>query len=255
MNLSPQIRFLDDIYRPRTEQIQVPFENFKHGTGVLSEEVECDKYIALYGGHHFHKLYAAFPSTNFQYTEGKNVEIIDWGCGQALATCVLIDYFVEIQIKPNIKLITLVEPSSIALCRGYYFIRQMLQPNFFNQTVIRTVNKYIDYVNFNDFISSDSNIKIHLFSNILDVEGLDLNKLYNLIINSFQGVNRLICTSPYNANRQRLDNFYNLFCEYPLVKNKFHSDEAIYKEVFKASSGRFETSKITRCERQFTIKV
>jgi hypothetical protein len=255
MNSDPQIRFLDDIYRPRTKQLQISFQNFEHGTRVLSEEVECDRYIALYGGHHFHKLYAAFPSTNFQYTEGKNVEIIDWGCGQALATCVLIDYFVEKQIKANIKSITLVEPSSISLCRGYYFLRQMLEPNFSNQTVIRIVNKYMDYVNFNDLISSNSNIKIHLFSNIIDVEGLDLNKLYNLIINSFQGINRLICTSPYNDNRQRLDNFYNLFSEYPLVKNKFHSDEAIYKEVFKVSSGRFETSKITRYERQFTIKL
>lgn len=132
----------------------------------------------------------------------------------------------------------------------------MLQPNLSSNSIIRTVNKHIDYLEFSDFVSSDSNIKIHLFSNIIDVEGFDLNKLYNLIINCFQGISRIICTSPYQSARNyRIDTFYNMFDEYPTVRNQFHSNEAIYKEVFKVSLGRFETSKITRCERQFTIKV
>ncbi len=52
-----------------------------NGAAVLDDETECDQYIALYGGHHFHKLYAAFASTNFQYTTGKKIDVIDWGCG------------------------------------------------------------------------------------------------------------------------------------------------------------------------------
>ncbi|WP_155960447.1 hypothetical protein [Fischerella sp. PCC 9605] len=104
-----QIRFLDDIYKPRAKNLQLPHHNLDHGTKVLNEEAECDTYIALYGGHHFHKLYAAFSSTNFQYTEGKSVEIIDWGCGQALATCVLIDYFIEKRISPKIESMALIE--------------------------------------------------------------------------------------------------------------------------------------------------
>ncbi|GAX40213.1 hypothetical protein NIES4075_11760 [Tolypothrix sp. NIES-4075] len=256
MNPSSQIRFFDNIYRPRTGRLQVPFDNLDGGTRVLSEEAECDRYIALYGGHHFHKLYAAFPSTNFDYTSGKSVEIIDWGCGQAIATCVLIDYLIEKRINPKIVSITLIEPSSIALWRGYNFVRQMLQANLSSYSIIKTVNKHIDYLEFSDFVSSDSNIKIHLFSNIIDVEGFDLNKLYNLIINCFQGINRVVCTSPYQSARNyRIDTFYNMFCEYPQVKNPFHSDKAISQPIFNVLSGQFETWKIARYERQFTVNL
>ncbi|MBG1263140.1 hypothetical protein [Nostoc commune] len=252
-----QVRFFEDIYKSKIEKL--PFlrdVDIDHGRKVLNTEAECDKYIALYGGHHFHKLYAAFPSTNFLYTEGKSIEIIDWGCGQALATCVLIDYLIEKCISPKIQSITLIEPSSIALERGDSFVCQMLQSAFSNNSLIKRVNKCIDNLNSSDFVSSPSNIKIHLFSNILDVEAFDLNKLYQLIINCFEGFNRIICTSPYsNTKNYRIDTFYNLFNEYPIVKRSFYSGEAIYKEVFYNKTRRFEISKIQRYERQFTIKI
>lgn len=220
---------------------------------MLTEETECDKYIALYGGHHFHKLYTAFASTNFLYTDNKNVEIIDWGCGQALATCVLIDYLIEKQINPNIVSITLIEPSSIALWRGYGFVRQILQPNFSTNSTIRTVNKYMDSLDRSDLVSSSGNIKVHLFSNIIDVEGFDLNKLYQLIANCFQGVNRIICTSPQSARNYRLDTFYNLFSQSWHIKSSFHSSEAIHQEIFNILTGKFEIWKIERYERQFRV--
>lgn len=251
-----QKRFFDDIYMPRTGKLQVPFDNLDGGTRILSNKAECDRYIALYGGHHFYKLYAAFSSTNFKYTERKEVEIIDWGCGQAIATCVLIDYLVEQSIKPEIKSITLVEPSSIALWRGYDFVCQMLQPNIPDYSIIRTVNKNMNYLEFNDFMTSDNSIKIHLFSNIIDVEAFDLSKLYNLIINCFQGINRIICTSPYrSAGNCRIDNFYNLFCEYPKVKKSFNSNKEIFQEIFMVADRKFKKSRITRYERQFTVKL
>lgn len=132
----------------------------------------------------------------------------------------------------------------------------MLQSAFSNNSLIKRVNKCIDNLNSSDFVSSSSNIKIHLFSNILDVEAFDLNKLYQLIINCFEGFNRIICTSPYqNTKNYRIDTFYNLFNKYPIVKRSFYSSEAICKEVFYDKIGRFEISRIQRYERQFTIKL
>ena len=251
-----QTRFFDNIYIPRTGKIQVPFDNLDGGTRVLNEDAECDRYIALYGGHHFYKLYAAFSSTNFDYTHGKSVEIIDWGCGQAIATCVLIDYLIERGIKPEIKSITLIEPSSIALWRGYDFVRQMLQPNLLNHSIIKTVNKNIDNLEFSDFVTSDSSIKIHLFSNIIDVEAFDLSELYNLIINCFQGINRIICTSPYqSAKNYRIDDFHSMFCKYPGLGKAFHSYEEIYNKIFNVLTGNIEQWRIARYERQFTVKI
>ncbi|MDF5739217.1 MULTISPECIES: hypothetical protein [unclassified Nostoc] len=248
-----QTRFFDDIYKPTIEKLPTPLPNIDRGKKVLTEEVECDTYIALYGGHHFHKLYAAFPLTNFEYIEGKNIEIIDWGCGQALATCILLDYFIEKCITPKIESITLIEPSSIALWRGYGFVRQMLQTSFPNNFINWTVNKYIDDLNYNDFNTNNDNIKIHLFSNIIDVEKFDLDKLYRLMNNSFTGINRIICTSPsHNTYNYRIDKFHNLFCNNHRIKFSSHTNESISKDVFYFNTGRFETRIIKRYERQFT---
>lgn len=254
------IGFVNDIYRPCIEKnkdirnIQDILKSLDNGTALLNDEIKCDQYIALYGGHHFHKLYTAFGSTNFQCIEGMNLEIIDWGCGQALATCVLIDYLVENRLSPNIVSVTLVEPSLVALERGYSFTRQMLQHQFSSST-IRKVNKCIDDLTFGDLTSETDNIKVHLFSNIIDVQSFSLDNLHRLMVNSFKGLNRLICTSPDNNRRNRLDDFCNLFSQSYQVYNLVSSDEAIYKEVFYFKTRRYEERRIGRCERQFTINL
>lgn len=254
-------RFIADIYKPCIEKcknvqnIQSVLRVLDNGQAVLDDELKCDQYIAFYGGHHFHKLYAAFASTNFQYANGKNLEIIDWGCGQALATCVLLDYLIENRFKPNVVSITLIEPSVKALKRGYDFICPMFQSKPNADFAIRTVNKYIDDLEPSDLISDMGSIKVHLFSNIIDVEAFSLGKLHSLILGSFQGLNRFICTSPDNDRSYRLDNFYDLFSQSCQIYNPVSFEEAIYKEVFYFKTRQYEDRRIGRYERQFTVNV
>jgi hypothetical protein len=257
--LSPQeaqIRFISSIYRASVTEaaIRPRFDNLDYGTRVLSDESECISYIALYGGHHFYKLYAAYASTKFENIEGRDIEIIDWGCGQALATCVLIDYLIEKNINLNVSSITLIEPSTFALQRGQSLVQRMFQNNPSTHSVVRLVNKYIDALTPNDLVSEPDSIKIHLFSNIIDVEGFDLTQLYQLICSSFHGINRVICTSPDNARQQRLETFYNLFPSHQ-VSRASSSSEPINREVFYAATGRYEERRIGRYERQFTVNL
>ena len=252
-----QIRFFDNIYRAcvTKEKPKLPSGDPDRGTRVIETEAECEKYIAFYGGHHYHKLYAAFNSTNFAAIQSKNVEIVDWGCGQALATCILIDYLIENQFDFNIVSITLVEPSSVALQRGCYLLRQMFQNNSNVDSIIKIVNKYMDDLTVDDLVSEANNIKIHLLSNIIDVDKFDLYKLYGLIVRAFSGTNRLICTSPDNERKNRLDIFYNLFAQSHQVFYSYSYDEAIRGEVFFAKSGRYEERSVGRYERQFTVRL
>jgi hypothetical protein len=201
-------RFID-IYKNSVNRaaIRVPFDNLDSGTRVLSDESECIRYIALYGGHHFHKLYAAYEATMFKNIENQNIQIFDWGCGQALASCVLIDYLIEKNINLNVISITLVEPSQIALKSGCNLLQQIFQDDGSTNSVVRTVNKYIDDLTYTDLVSDNDCIKVHLFSNIMDVEGFDQRQLYQLMVNSFRGVNRIICTSPDNGRQHRLETF------------------------------------------------
>jgi len=253
-----RVRFFDSIYRPSTERanFQRPYDDLDRGKRVLTNETECNQYIARYGGHHFYKLYAAYASTSFECIEGRDVEIIDWGCGQALATCILIDYLIQIGIKVNVLSITLIEPSLVALRCGCNHVQKMFQNDASINSSIRKVDKYIDDLVPIDLVSEPNTIKIHLFSNIIDVEGFDLIPLHQLVVNSFQGLNRIICTSPDNYSAQhRLDTFHSLFSQSHQLARASSTSEAIYGEIFYAANGRFERRRISRCETQFTVNL
>jgi hypothetical protein len=120
---------------------------------------------------------------------------------------------------------------------------------------IRTVNKYIDNLKSSDLVSEVNNIKIHLFSNIIDVESFSLDNLHNLILSSFQGLNRFICTSPNNNRKCRLDDFCELFSRSCQIHNLVSFEESVYDKVFYFKTKRWEDREITRCERQFTINL
>jgi len=251
------IRFWTTIYSQCIERanIRVPFDNLDSGTRVLSNYAECDTYIALFGGHHFHKLYNAFARTKFQYTEGKKIEIIDWGCGQALATCVLIDYLIQNGIRANIDYITLIEPSSIALERGCEFIKNMFQNQIGTQAIVKTINKNIGDVKESDllFDGNTSNVKVHLFSNIIDVEFVNPRSLHSLIVSSFKGLNRFVCTSPYNQGSIRLELFHEHFTRSHDVKNMSKDNTTINKEIYNVLTRCYEVYSISRRDIQFSV--
>lgn len=253
--------FIDDIYQPCLEKyrdiqnIQDVLRRLDNGTAILKNDRECDEYIAFYAKHHFYKLRAAFQITKFQLADNKNLEIIDWGCGQALATCVLVDYLIENGFNPNLVSILLIEPSSIALKRGFAFTNMMLQNRFGGKCTVITVNKQIDALVTTDLVSAPENSKIHIFSNIIDVKGFSLDDLHTLILNSFQGHNRIICTSPANEQAHRLDDFTKLFSKSCKLHHQSSSDETLYKDVFFFKSRREEERPITRHEIQFSIDI
>lgn len=253
-----EFRFYANIYATCVERMKAQGyldNSLGRGTKVLSDEVECDRYLAFYGGHHFHKLYEAFKSTEFQRTQCRNLEVFDWGCGQAVATCILIDYLIEKNIHPNLVSITLIEPSYTALQRGYYFTRRILENRPSTYPNIITINKYLDDLTISDIVSHSNNLKLHLFSNILDVEAFDLHRLYELITSSFQGVNRFICTSPRNHRHLRLDDFYRLFSESWEVYNHFETSQPIQGKVFYVRNGEYQLREISRHEKQFSVKL
>lgn len=250
-----QTRFFENIYKSAVQSanLQVPFDVLERGRALIRNERDCTEYIAAYSGQHFHKLYAAFASTNFAYTEGRNVEIIDWGAGLATATCILIDYLIENNISPNITSITLIEPSLIALEKGQELIYRMFQTSTLENCEIRLIEKFIDDVTTSNLASEDVSIKIHLFSNIIDMEVFDLNNLYELIVRSYRGTNRLICTSPDNNWKHRLDLFYQLFEQSHELTSPFVSSQEIYGEIFYIANQQYSRRRIGRYERQFTV--
>ena len=132
-------------------------------------------YLLAFGNKHQAKIHAALSKIReLAEIVGSDYSIIDWGCGQGLATVCMFDYLNKEHIANSIKKIILIEPSELALKNA------VLHTSIYGVGEIESVNKYLDDVTVED-IKTDTPVTIHLFSNILDVEGFSLKQLAQTI--------------------------------------------------------------------------
>jgi hypothetical protein len=187
------------------------FERLNRGIKIIDDENLLFKYIQSFGNKHKIKLYDAFEKIIAKFN-GEKINIIDWGCGQAFATTMLIEYIKEKNINLHINDICLIEPSKLALSRGLLHI-DILKTDNYN---IKAINCDIDCLKKEDLVINNSYKTLHLFSNILDVESFNLNTDFlQKISSNFKNDNTFICVSP-NINdkrNSRIDLFYKYFDE------------------------------------------
>lgn len=200
------------------------FYSLGRGAKILKEEAQLYSYINSYGNMHEAKMLSALQQLPLDELNGKNIEIIDWACGQGLASIIFIEFVENQNVNITIRNIVLIEPSEIALKRAVLNVR-----HFDGQCQVKTVLKDIDSIA-NEDLNCDSNaIKIHLFSNILDIEGFSMEHLISIIEQTQKGVNYFVCVSPYitDAKTARIDSFgqhfanqYNTFQTYLEIENR-----------------------------------
>ncbi len=241
---------------PSSSDFRESQDRLERGTRPIEKEADLNLYIAAYGAHHFFKLWDAFKNSNLEEIQDKTIEIIDWGCGQALASWILIDYLALKNIQTYIHSITLIEPSKFALERGLYYLQRVLihAPECAHN--IRTVRQRIGDVNPETVKSHSDAIKIHLFSNVLDVKGLDITILYQLICSALPGYNRFICVSPkYSEAATGIDDLYHQFSNRHMrtISSRQNCDQPVWGEIFSWEYGKFLKLNIFRKERQFHV--
>lgn len=177
------------------------YNDLKRGTSVLDDDEHLNMYLRSFGKMHKAKLDFAFnciPSSSTIWNSP--IEIYDWGCGQGTATICLLDFLKGKRINAEIKTITLIDPSDAAVARAANII------SCYGMYSAHTVIK-----GFDDLVSEDlsptNTTKIHLFSNILDVDAFDLAKFIHFFQQSFSGENFFVCVGPYYSNNRRVDEF------------------------------------------------
>ena len=184
-----------------------PWIGLDHGVKLLSNDDEMAQYLTAYGPMHREKLNAAFDTIqNPAEYFSKNITIIDWGCGQGLATMCFYDYMRNLGIEPAIGRIILVEPSSPAINRANSHLKK-----YTSSAKISLVNKYIDDINESDIDVPDDSLAIHFFSNILDITTVNLDKLSCLIKKSINAEQLFFCVGPQNAGSSRIAEFAKKF--------------------------------------------
>ncbi|MBK9355173.1 MAG: hypothetical protein IPN09_14770 [Bacteroidetes bacterium] len=192
------------------------FYSLQRGVSILSEEKQLFAYMHSFGKMHYEKLITAFeylPSEFFR----ESTNIIDWGCGQAMATMVYLEYLQSKEIDQKINQIRLIEPSEIAIKRGALHIKKF-QKNI--NTI--TINKDLDSIEHKDLIQNKSITNLHLFSNIIDIDFFSLHQLLEKIEANFKGVNYFVCVSPYitDTKTNRIDNFVSHFNKFDTTSIK-----------------------------------
>lgn len=132
------------------------------------------------------------------------VQLNDYACGQGLASLLIHDAFPGSDLS-NVINVNLIEPSSVALKRAKA-IAECCFPN----ARVKTVNKYLDNVIEGDLDQSENAIKIHLFSNILDIDGFNQFELLNKML-STSGKHSIIVVShdrEHNGGSDRVRETY-----------------------------------------------
>jgi len=203
------------------------FASLNRGKAILHNDDQLSQYLYSYGKMHHGKLQYAYIELfkdlirNPQFNNSAQIEIIDYGCGQGIASYILLNElnFIEFPIQ-NISKITLIEPSKVALERADFFLNK--------STKIVKINKYLNDIDNDDINTSDSSIKIHLFSNILDMAdenqpGKDFSicRLAKNIRSSQSKDNYFVCVSV--RNEEKLGEFAENIMEVKLQNIEFIS--------------------------------
>ena len=196
------------------------FYSLGRGVKILKEEAQLYSYINSYGNMHEAKMYSALQTLPIDEIKDKNIKVYDWACGQGLASIVLHDYIENNNVNTKIGSVVLIEPSEIALKRAALHVR-----HFNNHCQIKTISKDLDSLSCNDLVRDNEAIKIHLFSNILDVDGFSMKHLISLIEETQKGENYFLCVSPYitDAKTARIDKFVQHF------SNKYDSYQSYFE--------------------------
>ncbi len=228
---------INDIIETAKKYVPSEYQNkpwahpaLNHGTALLQNNEQMSCYLAAYGEMHKSKMDGALQKFPFKQID-ENFEIIDWACGQGLASVCTVDFLRQVGLLDKLQKITLIEPSPTTLARAELNVRQSVE----NKVQIVPLNLYLPSNSSKPdekYISElhiDEPICIHLFSNILDIFSVNLKDLSRLTCSS--GYRHFfVCVSPLYSNNERLTSFTRYF---NLQPDNFFVDFAIgyYKEL------------------------
>lgn len=245
-----------------------PIEHFEFDFGDLQEkenrkklfiEVEedegiddydvLDEYMFAYGKMHQAKLDLVFQQLS-DYSEfydnifsKEEINIIDYGCGQALGTMCYADYLKKHCICQKVKTIALIEPSVLSLKRA-----ALHASLFFPNAKIITINKEIHELTEDDIIFVEGIPTLHIFSNVLDViSDYEINNLSNIIRKRVSGFNQFICVAPLFKEKWKDDNlsyFYSCFGGENVIEGKREKYKLVQDENWTCNYSCFSTNTI-----------
>lgn len=178
----------------------------------LSSVEQAVMYTTLYGKSHFDRFKAALVqlmgSNVRSVAVKKTIHIVDYGCGQGIASLALLDY---LQTYVNCDSFTLhfhlVEPSQTTLELAELLVSKMAA-RISAETVIHTHHQGLaEFLNGDNATLVPADFTIHLFSNVLDIPTVQqLIPALTAHLGTIEGKQMLVGVGPqYSANYDGLE--------------------------------------------------
>ncbi len=185
----------------------------EHGRTILEDEDRLNKYLIAYGLMHQAKMLHMLNAMRgaFRNPSGR-IAIVDWGCGQGLASSVFIDWLRVNLPGKSVVSIRLVEVSNSARARAVRILKRYSEAY---ESVGADV-KEVRWIPGEPIAFADLELPvgvpiIHLYSNILDVEAVDRQMLAELFEQSRQTAGVLaVCVSPMCSGAEHIYDFFRL---------------------------------------------
>jgi hypothetical protein len=178
-------RIIDAIRNSKISASNISFNNLRglaardhgawnelgRGRSILTSIEQLDQYLYSYGPMTQSQWVAFAPSATIP---SGRYHLADYGCGQGLGCALVFDHF-GAHVRGQVESVVLIEPSSVALMRAAAVV------GCYCDAPVKLVNKKLDDLSELDVQSNEALHKIHVFSNVLDIDGFDHATLFNKI--------------------------------------------------------------------------
>lgn len=180
--------FIDDLPKELVDEL---YSQLDRGVVQIDSEPQMLVYLYSFGNMHQAKLNKAFENIPEILFDQPEINIIDYGCGQAIGTMCYVDFIRQKGVSQNVKRVTLIEPSEICLKRAALHVSA-----FCSDAEIVTINKTFDDLDAADIVCDEEIPTLHILSNVLDLD-FDLERFAELISDNLKGYNQFVCVGPY----------------------------------------------------------
>ena len=166
-----------DVIREKYKKGIITREEMNYGRRVLQNTDHLDSYLWTYGKIVRQQWKVFLEEYAHSFVIGREgINVIDYGCGQGLASALFLDA-VPREMREQFRYFQLVEPSSVALRRatavvGCYCPKARITPT----------QSGLNELALGSEITAHDRSTIHLFSNVLDIVGIDSIGVLNKIV-------------------------------------------------------------------------
>jgi len=217
----------DSDYTKAIKSIELPnFEKIRRYCNNLANNNEADamqEYLAKQGKMHKALIYDALEQF-IEQLEQESIDIIEWGCGQGIATMLVLDYIREKQLDIEVNRVVLIDDDKKAVERAMAQVDVLKEENF---EILP-----LDATNQDGFINLNlQNVSLHLFANdTIDIDFSEVN---------FYKESYFVCLS--KENQDFVDSLYdeidlyldgsNIITDRRAKVGRFEKYEKIFKSI------------------------